>query len=106
MESNKVISIFISINVVSIAERLLSVPKRSSGADETAGEDPSAGVTTAPGVTADSPDVTTDPPAGTDVWVDVFVEVSACFLSTQPKVEAAKTNNTGCPKTHNCKNNQ
>jgi len=81
MESNKVISIFISLNVVSIAERLVSVPKRSS---ETAGEDPIAGVTTAPGA---------DPPGETDVWAGIFVEVSAWFLSTQPKVEAATTNN-------------
>ena len=85
MESNKEISIFISLNVVSNAERLLSVPKRSSGV--TAGEDPdAAGVTTAPGVTTASP-------GETDVWAGIFVDVSAWFLSTQPEVEAATTSN-------------
>ncbi len=79
MESTKEISIFISLNVVSNAERLLSVPKRSSGV--TAGEDPdAAGVRTAPGVTTASP-------GETDVWAGVFVP--ARFLSTQPEVEAA-----------------
>jgi hypothetical protein len=81
MESNKEISIFISLNVVSNAERLLSVPKRSSGACVTAGEDPgAAGVRTG---------VTTASPGETDVWAGVFVGVPAWFLSTQPKVEAA-----------------
>lgn len=93
MVSNKEISIFISLNVVSIADRLLSVPKRSSGAGETAG-DPAAGVaitgvTTAPGVTAASP----GSPDETDVWAGVCPVVSAWFLSTQPEAEAATTSN-------------
>lgn len=86
MESNKVISIFISLNVVSIADRLLSVPKRSSVAGETNGEDPVAAGATAPGVTAASP-------GETDVWAGICPGVSAWFLSTQPDVEAATTNN-------------
>jgi len=78
--SNKEISIFISLNVVSIADRLLSVPKRSSGAGET------AGVTTAPGIASASP-------GETDVWAGVCPGVSAWFLSTQPEAEAATTSN-------------